>query len=140
MARSLHHIELWTTNLNRTYPSFDWLLCLLGWERNDIDGWESGKIWTAPDGTYLVLEQSPEINGEHDRMRAGLNHLALVAASPSVVDAIRIAATQHGFTELFSEKYPHAGGPNHYACYLENSGGFEFEIVAGHGLHGFDGH
>lgn len=130
MNRSLHHIELWTTNLSLTYPGFDWLLRSLGWKRTSIDGWELGRIWTAPDGTYLVLEQSPAVVGDHDRMRAGLNHLALVAPSSLVVDSIRAEANSRGFSELFSEKYPHAGGSQHYACYLENYEGFEFEIVA----------
>jgi hypothetical protein len=32
--------------------------------------------------------------------------------------------------KLFQDKYPYAGGPNHYAAYLFNSDGFEVELVA----------
>jgi len=28
-------------------------------------------------------------------------------------------------------RYPHAGGPDHCAAYLENEDGFEVELVAG---------
>jgi hypothetical protein len=31
---------------------------------------------------------------------------------------------------MFAERYPWAGGPEHYAGYLENSDGFEVELVA----------
>ncbi|MDO4762718.1 MAG: glyoxalase [Corynebacterium sp.] len=130
MSRFLHHIELWTTDLHGAFPSFNWLLCSLGWEPKVIEGWDEGKIWTAPDGTYLVLEQSPAVGGDYDRMRAGLNHLALCADSQALVDSIRDNAPAHGFRELFAQDFPHAGGDCHYACYLENSQGFEFEIVA----------
>ena len=30
---------------------------------------------------------------------------------------------------MFADKYPHAGGPEHTALFLENSEGFEVEIV-----------
>jgi hypothetical protein len=31
---------------------------------------------------------------------------------------------------MFADAHPHAGGPNHYAAYLENPDGFEVELVA----------
>jgi hypothetical protein len=30
---------------------------------------------------------------------------------------------------MFADRYPHAGGAGHVALYLENSEGFEVEIV-----------
>ena len=36
----------------------------------------------------------------------------------------------HGWTELFADAYPHAGGPDHVALYLANAEGFEVELVA----------
>jgi hypothetical protein len=45
----------------------------------------------------------------------------------------REAAPAHGWTPLFAYRYPHAGGPAHYAAYLENTDGFEVELVAGEG-------
>jgi hypothetical protein len=32
---------------------------------------------------------------------------------------------------MFAHRHPHAGGPGHYAAYLENEDGFEVELVAG---------
>jgi hypothetical protein len=37
----------------------------------------------------------------------------------------------HGWTLLFPDRHPHAGGPDHYAAYLANTDGFEVELVAG---------
>lgn len=36
----------------------------------------------------------------------------------------------HGWTLLFPERHPHAGGPDHYAAYLASTDGFEVELVA----------
>ena len=36
----------------------------------------------------------------------------------------------HGWSELFAEKYPHAGGTEHTALFIENSEGFEIGIVS----------
>lgn len=34
------------------------------------------------------------------------------------------------WSPLYHERYPHAGGPDHYAGWVENSDGFKVEIVA----------
>jgi hypothetical protein len=36
----------------------------------------------------------------------------------------------HGWTRLFADKHPYAGGPEHYAAYLAGTDGFEVELVA----------
>ena len=36
-----------------------------------------------------------------------------------------------GWTLMFADRHPFAGGPDHYAAYLENTEGFEVELVAG---------
>jgi hypothetical protein len=85
---------------------------------------------THPDGTYVVLEQSPDVKAaSHDRLRAGLNHLAVNSPSWDVLELLRDHAEAHGWRELFADRYPHAGGPSHSALFLENVQGFEVEIV-----------
>lgn len=64
-------------------------------------------------------------------MNAGLNHLAFSTRDRDILDRIRIEAREHGWLELFAESYPHAGGEQHTALYLENLQGFEVEIVVG---------
>lgn len=40
------------------------------------------------------------------------------------------ATAGHGWTLLYPDRYPHAGGPDHDAGWLENSAGFKVEVVA----------
>jgi hypothetical protein len=46
------------------------------------------------------------------------------------VDRLVEEAPAHGWTLLFADKHPYAGGPDHYAAYLENEDGYEAEVVA----------
>ena len=78
-----------------------------------------------------ATEQSPAMTAaDHDRLRPGLNHLAFQAGPREQVDNLTAAATGHGWTLLFPDRHPHAGGPGHYAAYLANTDGYEVELVA----------
>ncbi|MER5673351.1 hypothetical protein [Pseudonocardia alni] len=66
----------------------------------------------------------------HDRTRPGLNHLALAVSGRARLDALRADCAAHGWSELFAGTYPHAGGPDHTALFVENAEGFEVELVA----------
>jgi catechol 2,3-dioxygenase-like lactoylglutathione lyase family enzyme len=130
MAAAVHHIEIWVPNLSTAMTSWGWILHRLGW--TDGDGWPGGFSWKAgTDGSYIVVEQSPAMSaGTHDRMRPGMNHLALNAASRAEVDAIVAEAAKNGWSLMFADRHPYAGGPQHYAAFLLNEDGYELEIVA----------
>ena len=129
MVAAVHHVEIWVPDLSRAKESWGWVLDRLGWK--DGDGWPGGMTWAAPDGSYVVVEQSPAMSaGEHDRLRPGMNHLALNAAGRAEVDAIVAEADRHGWTLMFADRHPYAGGPQHYAAFLHNTDGYELEIVA----------
>jgi len=129
MPGGLHHVELWVPSLDRAVAGWGWLLGALGWEQ--YQDWDAGRSWRYG-GTYLVVEESPALSArEHDRHRPGLNHVALHAGSPSTVDSLMAQAPANGWTALFADRYPHAGGLDHYAGYLEDRDGFEVELVAG---------
>ena len=125
---ALHHIELWVTDLAAAQTSLGWLLEELGWapERS----WPQGRSWRLGE-TYVVLESGPDVSsGRHERRRPGLNHLAFGLPTSAEVDALVEAAGRRGWTLLFADRHPHAGGPQHYAAYLEDAWGFEVELVA----------
>ena len=125
----LHHVELWVPSLGRAERSWGWLLTTLGYAEHQR--WSDGVSWIL-DGTYVVVEQSPAIgSGAHDRLAPGLNHLGFYGGTPDEVDRLVAAAPAHGWALLFPDRHPHAGGPDHYAAYLENEDGYEVEIVAG---------
>lgn len=125
---SLHHVELWVPDLERAREQWGWLLTRLGYEQ--FQDWPEGRSWRLGP-TYIVIEQSPAMSAkDHDRLRPGLNHLAFHAGSRADVDAITGEAQREGWTLMFADRHPHAGGPGHYAAYLENADGFEVELVA----------
>ena len=125
---ALHHVELWVPNLDRAIVSWGWLLTALGYRM--FQDWPGGRSWLSGHA-YIVVEQSPaRTASRHDRCRPGLNHLAFHVPSRRQVDELTAEALLHGWRLMFSDVHPYAGGPQHYAAYLENADGFEAELVA----------
>ena len=125
----LHHVELWVPDLPRAERDWGWLLGRLGYEA--FQDWPDGRSWRLGD-TYLVVERSPAMTGgAHDRLRPGLNHLAFYAGARDAVDSLAADGPGHGWSLLFADRHPYAGGSGHYAAYLSNTDGFEVELVAG---------
>lgn len=125
MMRALHHLDLWVSDPDLAAEEWGWLLGELTWEADPAT-----RSWTHPDGTYLFLERSEDqVDAPHDRLRPGVNHLALHAADRPLLDRLRAESSGHGWHELFADRYPHAGGEEHVALYLANSEGFEVEVV-----------
>ena len=126
MCRALHHLDLWVDDVATAEGEWGWLLAWCGWQR------EEGMLsWLHDDGTYVFMEHSPDQYGEHDRLRPGINHLALVVETRDELDRMRAESTEHGWHDLYADRYPHAGGERHVALYLESSEGFEVEVVVG---------
>jgi catechol 2,3-dioxygenase-like lactoylglutathione lyase family enzyme len=128
IAGALHHVEVWVPNLESVRSSWGWLLSELGWK--PFQEWPAGRSWRLGD-TYLVLEESPALSSRtHDRLAPGLNHLAFHAGPPADVDRLVAAAPAHGWSLLFPDRHPYAGGPDTYAAYLSDQYGYELELVA----------
>jgi len=125
---SVHHIELWVPDLERGKAQWGWLLNELGYQPSQDR--PAGRSWRLGP-TYLVIEQSPAMSAaEHDRLRPGLNDLAFHAGTRQRVDALAASAPSHGWTLLFADKHPYAGGEGHYAADLANTDGYEVGVIA----------
>ena len=125
---AIHHVELWVPNLDKAITSWGWLLTALGYRM--FQDWPGGRSWQAGH-SYIVVEQSPaRTASRHDRCRPGLNHLAFHVDTRELVDELTREAQLHGWKLMFADQHPFAGGPHHYAAYLENSDGYEVELVA----------
>ena len=123
---TFHHVELWVPDLAGSLTPWGWLMTALGW--TPYQEWPHGRSWRDGD-VYLVLEQSPSLNGnEHDRTAPGLNHVAFTVACPAEVDRLCEEAPAHGWSLLFPDRHPYAGGNDSYAAYLEDNWGYEVEL------------
>jgi catechol 2,3-dioxygenase-like lactoylglutathione lyase family enzyme len=128
LVGTVHHLEFWVPSLQRAIVSWGWLLPELGYQ--SADEWTVGRSWSLAT-SYIVLEEpSAQSLEQYDRMRPGLNHLALHAGDRASVDRLVTLAPTHGWRLMFGDSHPHAGGPTHYAAYLEDRDGFEVELVA----------
>lgn len=115
-------------DIDRAIDQWGWLLGELGYE--GFQDWPGGRSWKRAQ-TYIVVEQSPDlVGGTHERRRPGMNHLAFHAGDRDRVDALAEAGPGHGWSVLFPDLHPHAGGADTYAAYLANTDGYEVELVA----------
>lgn len=127
-AAGVHHVELWVADLAAAEKTFGWLFGQLGWR--EYQRWDRGVSWRHG-REYVVVEDSTARSGDrHERTAPGINHLALHAGTRADVDRITADAAEHGWQLMFADRHPRAGGPDHYAAYLENADGFEIELVA----------
>jgi catechol 2,3-dioxygenase-like lactoylglutathione lyase family enzyme len=128
LAPGFHHVEVWVADLGRVRAGWAWLLRSVGFVL--AEEWSTGQSWAAG-GAYLTLTESPNLSvPAHDRRQPGVNHLAFWGGDRAAVDAIMRDAPGHGWAPLYRDRYPHAGGPDHYAGWLENPDGFKVEVVA----------
>ena len=125
---ALHHVELWVADIAVAKREWGWLLGRLGYRLGD--DWGHGQAWELG-SLYLVIESGPDVApGRHDRVRPGLNHLAFHAGTRADVEAVVADCAEGGWALMFADRHPFAGGPDHYAAYLESTEGFEVELVA----------
>jgi DivIVA domain-containing protein len=125
----IHHVELWVRDFDSAVASFGWLFKNIGWRIGRA--WDRGCAWTSPGGPYIIIESGPDLLWmPYDRRGPGLNHLAFEVQERSLVDRIASDGPSHGWQLMFADRHPYAGGPDHYAAYLENAEGFEVEIIA----------
>ncbi|WP_096154848.1 MULTISPECIES: VOC family protein [Bacillus] len=126
----IHHIEIYVSDLKKSRLFWDWLL---GEELNydKYQEWELGVSWKKNE-TYIVFVQAEakHLGIPYHRCRVGLNHLAFHAQSKQQVDELTTKLEMKGYTVLYKEKHPYAGGPNYYAVFFEDPDRMKVELVA----------
>ena len=112
----IHHVELWMDDLVTAEGQWGPVLVALGCV--PFQHWEHGRSWRRG-GSYVVIEQSPDLRaGGHDRLRAGINHLAVRGER----DAVVAAALPAGWSMRTDTGQ---------AVHLVDGQGFELEVVYG---------
>ena len=127
----LHHLTLWVPDLERAEQSWSWLLGELGYSPDRSFG--PVLLFRHQSGFSVALEQSSDMvpGMLYSRLRPGLNHMAFRLPSPALLDAIVGECQQHGWSPIPIDYHPIAGGAA--VAYLEDSDGFEVELVAAMG-------
>lgn len=125
----LHHIEINVSNLKKSAEFWGWLLTELNYEV--YQEWESGISWKQ-ENSYLVFVQTDDrfIDSGYHRGRIGLNHLAFHGESREHVNKLLTKLKEKEIPLLYEERFPFAGGPNHYAVFFEDPDRIKVEIAA----------
>lgn len=129
MLGSLHHIELYVSNLKKSKEFWGWLLSELGYKV--YQEWDSGISYILGK-TYLVLVQTEDAYQDipYHRKRTGLNHLAFRLSSRADVDAYATALKERSVPILYEDRHPYAGGSDYYAVFFEDPDRIKVELVA----------
>jgi len=124
----LHHVEINVSDLGRSRDFWEWFLTRLGYEL--YQDWEKGFSFKQGK-TYVVFVQTEArfLDTPYHRKATGLNHLAFHAASPDEVDEMARLLKQKGVRLLYEDRYPHAGGPEHYAVFFEDPDRIKVEFA-----------
>lgn len=129
MKGSLHHVELYVKDLEKSIHFWGWLLETLGYK--EFQKWDQGISYQLG-GTYLVFVQVEERYADvaYHRCRPGLNHLAFHGGSQAFVDEITLKLKERHVTILYEDKHPYAGGKGYYAVFFEDPDRMKVEITA----------
>ena len=105
VTHALHHLDLWVSDPGPAVA--EWALAPRRARLGDGGGGRLVGVLGHPDGTYLFLERSPDLVDEpHDRLRPGVNHLALTVEDRPTLDRLRAESSSHGWHELFCRPLP----------------------------------
>lgn len=116
---SLHHLEIYVSNLKQSHAFWSWFLNELGYE--PYQSWEDGFSFKLND-FYLVFVQTESafLNEGYHRKRIGLNHLAFHAPTRAEVDRMTQLIQTKGMTQLYPERHPDKNDSEYYALFFED--------------------
>lgn len=126
----LHHVELYVSDLTRSVAFWTPFMSMLGYE---ADAWSGGMNYVRdPEETYFCLLPAPpeHLSAGYHRKRIGLNHLAFRGTSRAQVDQIAGWVKANGYSLLYEDRHPFAGGADYYAVLCEDPDRFKLEVVA----------
>ena len=125
----MHHVDLVVTSILRSLPFYRELLEPLGWHRvGEVEGERGETIWyISGPGTYLGLREA-QTEGEYDRYRVGVHHVAFEAPSRGHVDDSAEWLRGRG-AEIESGPEEYSYLPGYYAVFFYDPDGIKLEIL-----------
>jgi glyoxylase I family protein len=130
-STGVHHVDLVVSSILRSLPFYRDLLGPLGWHRiGEVEGERGETIWyiSGPGSSIGLREAQSEREGPYDRYAVGLHHLALEAASRSVVDERAEWLRERG-AEIESGPEEYTYIPGYYAVFFYDPDGIKLEIL-----------
>ncbi len=128
MRGSLHHVEIYVSDLENSRLFWSWLLEKLGYVL--FQEWREGFSYLLED-TYLVFVQTEEKYRDvpFHRCRTGLNHLAFHVQDQQEVDVFSRLLKEKQIPILYEDRHPHAGGEDSYIVFFEDPDRIKVELV-----------
>lgn len=125
---TLHHIEIYVSDLKVSIKFWSWFLQRLGYF--EYQSWDFGKSYRKGE-TYIVFVQTEDKYKDipYHRCRTGLNHLAFHADSKEMVDQMTQELRERKIKILYGDKHQQAGGKS-YGVYFEDPDRIKVELVA----------
>jgi glyoxylase I family protein len=122
MSQLFNHVDVVVSSLERSLPFYRALLRRLGYVGEGAIVGERGEHVVYLDGGLGLRERQSD--GDVDRYRLGVHHLAFDAASRAVVDDVAAWAT-----DLESGPREYDYGPGYYAVFFYDPDGLKLEVV-----------
>jgi glyoxylase I family protein len=125
----VHHLDLVVSSIERSLPFYTDLLAPLGYHRvSEVEGERGETIWyVSGPGTSVGLREA-QAEGEHDRYRVGLHHIAFEAYSRGLVDERHAWLVARG-AEIESTPQEYTYMPGYYAVFFYDPDGIKLEIL-----------
>lgn len=128
-AHVIHHIENGVSDLENSLRFWTPFLRQLGYEESQR--WAGGVSYRhGPAYLCFVQTAKEHLDAGFHRQRIGLNHLAFHGQSRAHVDQLSRWVETAGVHTLYADRFPHAGGRDHYALYCEDPDRIKVEVVA----------
>ncbi|MDZ4713214.1 MAG: VOC family protein [bacterium] len=129
MNGSIHHIEIYVSDLERSTKFWKWLLTEK-FTYAVFQKWDSGISFKLGD-SYIVFVQTEKkyLTNSYNRKNTGLNHLAFHCDSREFVDTLKKQLEEKNISILYADKYPFAAGKNYYAVFFEDPDRIKVEVA-----------
>jgi catechol 2,3-dioxygenase-like lactoylglutathione lyase family enzyme len=133
-SSGVHHVDLVVSSIERSLPFYRDLLGPLGFHRiGEVEGERGETIWYLSGAGGVIGLREAQTEGDYDRYRVGLHHLAFEASSRAAVDERAEWLRSQG-AEIESGPEEYAYIPGYYAVFFYDPDGIKLELVHVPGL------
>ena len=130
----VHHVDLVVSSIERSLPFYRDLLAPLGYHRiSEVEGERGETIWYLGGPDVALGLREAQSDGDHDRYRVGIHHVAFEAWSRGLVDERAAWLAERG-AEIESHPQEYGYSPGYYAVFFYDPDGIKLEIVHVPGL------